>query len=256
MKLAKFSFLLAFMLLASVVVAQSQSSITIKTITIENGDTVVTERSYNSDGNGIILNDSVFNQNDHFIFFNNDYGLDTNFTERFHDIFSREMKDFFKDFNNNTFEMPDKNMEFFNKSFPLEMDTAFSKEYNFQMIPRDSNYSFREKKFSNNDITAENIIIPGKQAVSDYSVFPLPGERALKIVFQLNPGKATQLILKNENQKAIYKEKMPKASGIYTRLLDMNVYMPGTYYLEVRQGKSVSASRIILQKNNNQLFQF
>lgn len=256
MKFAKCLFLLTFMLLVNVVFAQSQSSITIKTITIENGDTVVSERSYNSDSNGIILNDSVFNQNDHFIFFNNDYNLDTNFTERFHDIFSREMKDFFKDFNNDAFEMPDNNMEFFNKSFPLDMDTAFSKEYNFQMVPRDTAYSYSGKKNSNNDITTENIIIPGKQVVNDYSVVAPPDERAIKIVFQLNPDKATQLILKNENQKIIYKEKMPKARGIYTRLLDMNVYMPGTYYLEVKQGKSVSASRIITQKNNNQIFQF
>jgi len=256
MKLAKLLLLLALLLPMNLIFAQSRSTVTIKTITIENGDTIVTERSYDSDGDGIILDDSIFNKNDHFIFFNNDYGLDTNFTERFHEIFSREMKDFFRDFNGYAFEMPENDIEFFNKSFPLDTDTAFSKEYNFQMIPRDTTFSFNDKKFSNNDITAEDIIIPGKQAVSDYSVVSDPNEWAVKIIFQLNPNKTTQLLLKDEKQKVIYKEKMPKASGIYTRLLDMNVYLPGTYYLEIKQGKSISASRIITKKNNNQIFQF
>jgi len=256
MKLAKFSFLLAFMLMVNVVFAQSQSTVTIKTITIENGDTIVTERSYNSDGNGIVFDDSIFNQNDRFIFFNNDYGLDTNFTKNFHDIFSREMKDFFRDFNNPAFEMPENNIEFFNKNFPLDMDTAFSRDYNYQMIPRDTSNTLLDTPFRNPEISTENILIPGKQPLSDFSVVSDPVERAVKIVFHLNPKKVTQLLLKDENQKIIYKEKIPKANGVYTRLLDMKVYLPGTYILEVTQGKSSSASRITKQKDNNQIFQF
>jgi hypothetical protein len=256
MKFANFSFLLAFMLMVNFVFAQSQSTITIKTVTIENGDTVVTERSYNSDGNGIILDDSIFGQDDHFIFFNNDYGLDTNFTQNFHDIFSREMKDFFRDFNNSGFDMPENNIEFFNKKFPLDMDTAFSKEYDFQMIPRDTAKAFPDKPLRKTDISTENIILPYKQPITDYSVVSDPDDYAVKIVFQLNPKKVTQLLLKDEKQKVIYKEKMPKASDMYTRLLDMNAYQPGTYILEVKQGKNCSASRIIAKKNNNQIFQF
>jgi len=256
MKLVKFSVLLALILSVNLIQAQTQSTISIKTITIQNGDTVVTERSYNSDGNGINFNDSIFNSDDHFMFFNKNYEIDTNFEENFNAIISREMKDFLKNFNYSPFETQENDIEFFNKTFPFDFDSTFSNEYDYQMIPQqdssvtspNKNYFRPLKPKGNFEIITENIIIPDKDCVIDFATSASTEDGSLKIVFQLDQKNYTKLLLKDEKQKDIYKEKIPKSSGVYTRLLDLKVYSPGTYFIEVRQGKKVSISKILLKK--------
>lgn len=227
--------------------AQSHSSVTIKTITIENGDTTVTERSYDSDGSGIIFNDSIFNRDNPFIFFNKQYSLDTNFTENFDRIIDREMKDFFQDFNGFSFEMPENSTELFNKVFPPDMDDAFTKDFPYRMIPDSLETNLDEgasKPARNTGISTENIIFPDRQSVSDF--FATAGDeiKSVQIVFQLDPKNTTRLILKDETKKTIYKEKIPKSKGVYTRLFDFKVYPSGIYFLEITQGKKASACRI------------
>ncbi|HOY32730.1 MAG TPA: hypothetical protein PKW80_12700 [Bacteroidales bacterium] len=237
--------------------SQSKSSITIKSITIENGDTIVKERHYNSDGNGIIFDDSIFGDNNQFIFFNNDYDIDTNFSEKFHEIFSREMNDFFQDFNHPLFDMPDNPIDFYKKSFPLNFDSVFSDEDQVHLHPDTTDASRNKAKsvppqaLRKKSITAENIILPYKQPVDEFLAEPGYEQGSVKIVFQLDQQKNTQLSIKDESKKTIYKEKIPRSKGIYTRLFDFSVYPSGIYFLELRQGKKSSVSRIYKKGNNN-----
>ncbi|HNW88484.1 MAG TPA: hypothetical protein PKN48_02410 [Bacteroidales bacterium] len=227
--------------------AQSHSSVTIKTITIENGDTTVSERSYDSDGSANIFNDSIFNHDNPFIFFNKQYSLDTNFTENFDRIINREMKDFFQDFNSFSFEMPENSTELFNKVFPPDMDDAFTKDFPSQMIPDSLETNLDDEPSQparNTGISTENIIFPDKQAISDFSATPGDEIKSVQIIFQLDPKNTTRLVLKDESKKTIYKEKIPKSKGVYTRLFDFKVYPSGIYFLELNQGKKASACRI------------
>jgi hypothetical protein len=192
MKTLIFSCLLA-VITPFTVFAQSKSTISIKTIKIENGDTIVTERSYNSDGDNIIMDGSIFNMDGPFIFFNNDYNLDTNFTEKFHETFSQEMKFFFNTFNGSPFDMPENAMELYKKNLPLNFDSVFSDKDFHQMIP-DTTRNYRDKAKSqtrkpkrNDHISTENIILPNKMPVSEFSAEPGDEAGNVKIVFQLDP---------------------------------------------------------------------
>jgi len=241
---------------------QSKTSITIKSMTIDNGDTTVSERTYNSDDDNIILNDSIFGDNNPFIFFNRDYSLDTNFDDNFDRIIRNEMQDFFQHFNTIPFDIPGQDNEFFSRPFNFDFDSIFSSENPVQMIP-DTNNQYGQKENSRpyrpikrNSITVENIIVPDRQTVEGYSITPGDDEGIVKIVFQLDPGKATQLLIKNDRKKQIYKEKIPVSKGVYTRLFDFSTYEAGTYYLELHQGKKISASTITIPEGNKNNFQF
>ena len=237
--------------------AQSKSTITIKTIKIENGDTIVTERSYNSDGDNVIIDDSTFSPGNHFIFFNNDYGLDTNFTENFSEIFSHEMRDFLDNFNVSPFEMPENTFEFLNKKFSPDFDTAFSNQDFYKMLPDTSGFSKNfdipkpPKQVHNESIITDNIILPNKQPVEEFLTEPSNEEGKVKISFLLDAKNATRLVIKDEAKKIIFKEKIHKSKGIYTRIFDFNVFPSGNYILELKQGNKQAASRIMVQRPNN-----
>ncbi len=242
--------------------SQSKTTITIKSMTIDNGDTTVSERTYNSDDDNIILDDSVFGGNDRFIFFNKDYTLDTNFDERFDQIIHREMKDFFQNFNAMPFDIPESGNDFFSKPFDFNFDSVFTDENLHRLLPDTTRQYPKKDNFdrinpiTRNNVTAENIIVPDRQPIDGYSVLPGVEAGSVKIVFQLDSKKSTQIRLKNYKKKTVYKEKIPSSKGIYTRIFDFSAYDAGTYYLELQQGKKFSASSITVPESNKNNFQF
>ncbi|MFA5195228.1 MAG: hypothetical protein WC401_05460, partial [Bacteroidales bacterium] len=240
------------------VLAQSKSTITIKTITIQNGDTVITQRSYDSEGdNNIFFSDTAFNNQDVFLFFNKDYDLDTNFSERFEEIFTREMKDFFKDLNMDNDDFFDKKFDIFDRTFPLDMNIdslfpdevyrmpdATEKEYE-QLKPR---IERQQQDNQAHRIVSEIIISSSLPNVSNFGTDEFSDDSQLKVYFQLDEKKSTLLTVDNDNHKSIYKEKIPKSKGLYTRLFDFSSYKPGIYYLSVKQGKKQSVSKVSINK--------
>lgn len=242
--------------------SQSKTSIVIKEMTIENGDTTVNERIINSDDENFMLNDSLFGGNNRFIFFNRDYSLDTNFEESFDQIIHREMKDFFQNFNATPFGIPGKDHDFFSRPFDFDFDTVFNSE-NLNPWNPDTSLKYQQqdqiepaRPLPRNMVTTEDLIIPDRLPLEGYSVKPGAEEGSVMIVCKLDSKKTTQILLKNSEKKTVYKEKIPSSKGIYTRIFDFSTYDEGTYYLELRQGKKFSASSITVPGSNKNNFQF
>jgi hypothetical protein len=250
----KFSIITVLLLTVISVSAQTKSTITIKSMTIQNGDTIVKEQTFQNDGNTMIY-DSLFDNNSRFLYFNKDYNLDTNFNQRFSDVFGHEMGDFLKKFNFPSGNLLDPDFDFFNHSFPLDFDSILFEHNNHSIIPEDKNLNYNEEiPFSQQlfpyDISCEKMISVAQSEIENYSTYPDPQEGTLKVSFNLDSQKPTLIFLSDANNKPFCKEKVPKSRGIYTRLFDLTVYEPGQYYLSVTQGKKHCKSLIMFKKNN------
>lgn len=236
--------------------AQSKSTITIKSMTIQNGDTIVKERTYHNDGNAMIY-DSLFDDNSRFLYFNNDYHLDTNFNERFSEAFGHEMEDFIKKFNYPSGNLFDKEFDFFDHSLSYNIDSLFSIDSMFtdsfnNNFTDDNNKNespFAEQWFPYN-INCENLISTLKPSIDNFSTEPDQSKGLLKVSFNLDPQKQTVICFNDSDNRTIYKEKLPKSKGLYTRLFDLSVYQPGIYFITVSQGKKQSKSILKFSKNN------
>jgi hypothetical protein len=232
--------------------AQNESTITIKSMTIVNGDTIVKEKTYHNQGNAIIT-DTTFDSDMPFLYFNRDYNLDTNFDERFSENFGDKIQEFLKNFNNPDGHLLDQNFDFFNKGFSFGFDSSLMKPFREKIKPEPENLN-KEKKIMPEepalyDINAENIVSSTKPSIKCFNVVANQHEGTLKVSFSLDEKNQTLLRIGNSENKVIYKEKIPKSKGMYTRLFDMTVYEPGTYYLTVVQGKKQNKSQIIFRKN-------
>ncbi len=261
MKTLAFKFIVITVLLLTVISAsgQTKSSITIRSMTIENGDTIVKEKTYNNEGNGIIA-DSLFDNNSRFLFFNKDYNLDTNFNEHFSDMFGTEMQNFLKKFNYPNGNLMDPDFSFFNHNFGFDIDSNLIKPFQYKGFPDikptqpEINNEQSElpytKQWQPYDIQNEPIVSSLKPKIFNYSTEANTQDGSLKLSFNLDNSNPTLIELSNSENNSIYKEKIPKSKGLYTRLFDLTVYEPGIYYLTVTQGKKQNKTLIVFKKNN------
>jgi len=253
-KTLKFILLTVLLLSVSKLNAQTESTITIKSMTIENGDTIVKEKTYHNEGSGII-DDSLFDTNSRFLFFNKDYNLDTNFNEHFSDMFGNEMQNFLKRFNYPNGNLMDPNFDFFNHNFGFGIDSNLIKPFKQKsVIPNDSLFAKKEIPFTKHwqpyDIRDELIVSSLKPEIENYFTQADQQEGSLKLTFSLDSKNPTVISLTNSDNKSVYKEKIDKSKGIYTRLFDLTVYEQGIYYLTVTQGKKQNKTLIVFKKNN------
>ncbi len=232
--------------------AQIKSTIKIKSITIENGDTIVNEKTYQNDGNTIIY-DTMSNDNSRFLFFNKDFEIDTNFDQSFSDNFSREMSEFIKKFNSPRDNFFDNDFDFFDQKIPYNFDSLFMNHGQKSIIPVDTSGEDMEiplpKKMSAYNISCENIFLPEKHSVNNYTIHPDSEEGSLKVSFSLDPKKSSTICFIDANNKTFYKEKVPKSKGTYTRIFDLTVIDPGTFYITITQGTLQSKSLVIFKRN-------
>lgn len=249
----KFCFIAVMLITALLASAQTKSTITIKSMTIQNGDTIAKEQTFQNDGNTMIY-DSLFDNNSRFLFFNRNYDLDTNFKQGFSDIFGKEMNDFMKKFNFPSGNLMDPDFDFFGHDLNLDLDSAFSKLYHQKLFPDDSDAENPEEMpqlqtLLPYEISCEKLISIDQNEVAGYATEPDDREGNIKVSFTLDAQKESVICLYDAANKPFYKEKVPKSKGIYTRLFDFTVYEPGTYYVSVAQGKKISKSRIVFKKN-------
>ena len=232
--------------------AQIKSTIKIKSITIENGDTIVNEKTYQNDGNAIIY-DTMSNDNSRFLFFNNEFEIDTNFSQGFSDTFSREMSEFIKKFNSPMDNFFDIDFDFFDQKNSLNFDSLFMNHAQKHSIPLDTSVENIEtplpKKESAYNISCENIFLPEKHSVTNYTIHPDSEEGSLKVSFSLDPEKSSTICFIDANNRTFYKEKVPKSKGTYTRIFDLIVMNQGTFYISISQGNLQSKSLVNFRKN-------
>jgi hypothetical protein len=251
MKNSTLKFCLITILLITVisVSAQTKSTLLIKSMTIQNGDTIVKEQSIQNEGKPLIY-DSLFDNNSLFLFFNKDYELDTNLSDNFSKSFGHEMENFLKEFN-----FPSENLfgQDFDLGFPSNIDSMFSHAYPpdiFKNNPDSENSeSPKAKVWYPYSISCENMVSILNPSLDNYSAEPDPLKGIVKITFSLDEQKPTAICITDSKNKIVYKEKLPKSKGIYVRLFDFSVYEPGDYYINITQGKKQNKSLLIFSKN-------
>jgi len=265
-------------------ITQGKSYMKMKTMKIENGDTIVTEKEYSGDGN-MDIEDSITDNgfgNFHFNMFNG--AADSSFFKNFSGM--ENMQNMFKDFNLGMNENFFENFNFpeFNKSFDVD---SIIKEFNFNdsnsYFPSLRNNKMIIKSFKDDDSeTADStdktkpgmdIQIFGKDengnqitynkkiTIRDYTdnssknndneiqvdVFPNPSDNYFNVSFQLDPKNKTIITINDINGKQLQKEIIDKESGLYTRQFDMKDFSKGVYFINIKQGKNVVSKQIIIE---------
>jgi len=248
----KFSFITVLLMTVISVSAQNNATIHFKTMTIHNGDTIVKEQNLPGDGSTFI-SDSLFDNNTHFLYFNNDFNLDTNFNDNFSESFSNEMKEFLKQFSFPSGNMFGQGFDNFGFDLPIDMDSMFRKNFPSNGLPGDSiNNNFVQPQTNfwyPYSISCDNMVSVFGPVLDNYSTEPDLMNGTLKVSFSLDALKPTLIRISNSKNKTVYKEKLRKSSGLYTRLFDLSVYEPGKYFLTITQGKKQNKSILTFSKN-------
>jgi len=281
--------LLSFAAFINSVVAQdnnqpkSKSYVKIKSMKIVNGDTVITEKEYNGDGN-MDIEDSLNGQgfgNFSFKSFSNPF--DTSFRQNY-----SQMENMFRNFNFGGNDLFFRNFEYPDFQMPrngFDVDSII-KEFNFRnsdsLFPSlgDNQIIIKSFKDKNKSMQIDsstksnpnmNVQIFGKNnkgqqvmynkkiTISDnvnntskfdkdelpIEVFPNPGDGFFNVQFQLDPVNNTTIEITDMDGNQLMRESMEKESGTYTRQFDMKDYAKGNYLINIKQGKK-SASRLII----------
>ena len=243
---------MVLLLTVSIVQAQINSTITIKSITIHNGDTILKEQTYQNDGNTLIY-DSLFDNNSRFLFFDKDYHLDTVFDDNFSDIFGTEMNDFLKRFYGQNDNLLEWSFDFFNHKFPLDLDSLITEPFLDEAVPdnkegkKNENYNFPLRNQYN--ISCTKTPSPSGSEIINFTLENDDENGYVNVSFLLDAKKSTTITLSNANNKTIYTEKIVKSSGMYTRTYDMTVFDPGIYYITLNQGKKKDKGLIDYKRN-------
>ncbi|MEI6124571.1 MAG: hypothetical protein WCQ95_13185 [Bacteroidota bacterium] len=251
----KFIFCAVLCLTALWVAAQTKSSITIKSITIQDGDTLVNEKKYTGDAY-ILISDSLFDTDSRFLFFNNGYTLDTNFNKHFSDEFGREVGDFIKKFNKPSENLFDQNFNFFDNSNMPNYDSIF-KKFNLDITQIPDAKSQYLNNPPHNPMNSKRYIIPQnmvtsvKEKITDFDLTTNPLAETCQVRFMLDPSKPSIITLRDASHKKVCSECLPKSVGLYTRLFDFAIYKPGVYTLKVMQGKKFAQCELSIQMANH-----
>lgn len=250
----------------------SKQSFHIKTIRIENGDTVITENSYESDGNGelIILDTINFGYSD--MMFNldqlNQAFYDNAFDRAYQDMMLN-LNEIIEQFNNNTSDFFNGFPEFYfsdtlnNDSIInnfynryLQTDTSYQKEgkerkpgINSNNLQLEYNKNLQKKRIVREIyITKSDTIGKRKKwSIKGFQIMANSPEAYINLIFNLNSKHESTIIISNSSGTQIISEELPRGQGQFTRHIDVSSFPSGVYYIEVRQGKATKTTRIIIQ---------
>jgi hypothetical protein len=254
----------------------SKQYIHIQTMRIENGDTIVTEKNYESDGNGSIQFNDSLRPSDGTFGFNYQIEPFSDFSDSAYTENWKQMEKMLNDMNSINFnffgDYPDINFE-----FPIDPDSLLQE---FEMQSTDSVYIGKHKlskykKYSDTVINLEpfshdnlnnkgNIhtkndrqifvsedtrkIAPNsKNEVENFNILINPEENIFNLSFNLDNKKPSRITFEDASGKVVYEENLGKGMGQFNRQFDLQNYSNGVYYLSVIQGKKSSCKRVILQ---------
>lgn len=223
--------------------AQNQTSITVKTMRIVNGDTVWTEKTIQGNGD-FHENDTLRSSDPSFLFFRREYSLDTSFSEDFEKMFSDEINQFLRSFNtmDQTWNLPGFERYFFADTlFKSFTDSSAMIDYLLRLLPDTMQFPVNEQPMVRPPakLMARQIISSFGREVEGFGVEPESPDRMINVWFMLSPERKTLLEIEGCGKKSCYSERLPKADMQYNRRFDLGFLKPGTYYIKVSQGRKV-----------------
>ena len=231
--------------------SQTKSIITIKSMTIENGDTVVNEKTYTGDGN-LMIDDTLFNNQFHIGSMNSDMDLDSifNFSQHFRNLDlsqffdNQDWPEMFNNLNGNSHDMFQFN--------PNIMDNMIKKFSDSLQQDENMNRFFNPKSFEDNNFgrnTNQSVVctpVPtAKKEISNIEVIIEPNSPYLRVAFDLSKNSGSSIYIYDDQNKQISEETVRKGSGTYSRLYDSSNFPDDCCYLVVKQGKKLSKYRIL-----------
>lgn len=209
----------------------SKQRMTFKSMVIQNGDTLITEKNIESDDPNARLSDSIFSQNGMFKF---DFGgQDTDsFFQNFSDSFSSPSFDFDHFFQADSL---------FNKMFlnGFILDTNLMSPNPFFLNLPNSNNLKTSSDSVNRPLEAINI-----ESTIDIRV--LPDVKKMNIMFNLSNSNISLLSVENEQNKTMFSEQIEPAQGYYVRQIDFSEFSKGVYVIKLVQGTSIITKSITL----------
>jgi hypothetical protein len=198
-----------------------------KSITIQNGDTIITEKNLDSDDPKANLSDSIPFGNGSIQFHFGDGNSD----------------DFFMNFDN--FQFP--NAPFSNN--PFLSDSLFNQFFSPHFMI-DSNYNYQHPFFTppQSDYNRRSIqnLNHNNYNLSEFKVAVLPEINKLNITFRLSPTTNSEINVINDKGESVLKEQLERSDGYYVHQIDLSQLQKGKYTITLNQGERRESTKVIV----------
>lgn len=86
-----------------------------------------------------------------------------------------------------------------------------------------------------------------KNMTSETTVFPNPNHGAFKVSFENAQKSNVTITIADKNAVVVYEEKLNDFKGKYEKEIDLSAQPKGTYYLNIKQGKQETNSKIVIE---------
>jgi hypothetical protein len=130
---------------------------------------------------------------------------------------------------------PDVNMYHFRDITPEGFQIPDQHGWN-SMIQR------RQPSFSVEDVA----IYPEKNSVKNFIIKPMPGTTVLLVEAELGNKKSVYTVY-DQRGNVLQQERIERLEGEFRRVLDMSEMQSGTYFVEIKNGKSTKKKRLTIR---------
>lgn len=86
-----------------------------------------------------------------------------------------------------------------------------------------------------------------KNMTGETTVFPNPNHGAFKVSFENAQKSNVTISIADKNAVVVYEEKLNDFKGKYEKEIDLSAQPKGTYYLNIKQGKQETNSKIVIE---------
>ena len=210
-------------------VQNGKQRMTFKSIVIQSGDTVVTEKNIESDDPNAQLSDSIPMQNGMFKFSFGDKNADQ----------------FFNDFGN----FNDPLSSVFQNPF---MNDSLLNRFMSPQFPQDSNIFFHNPAIEQKQgVSRQNFNKEEEDAhrVSAFKVAILPEINKINITFKLSPQFPSRIRVEDKQGKPAFAEQVETSEGYFVRQIDLGQLKAGKYTVKLIQGEKVETENIVISQN-------
>jgi hypothetical protein len=211
----------------------SKQRMTFKSIVIQNGDTVVTEKNIESDDPNAQLSDSIPMQNGMFRFSFGDKNADQ----------------FFNDFGN----FNDPLSSVFQNPFMSDslLNRLINPHYTLDSNGFFQNPGFRNPSFEQNQgMPHQNFNKDEEEAnkVSSFKVAILPEINKINITFKLSPQFPSMISVEDKQGRPAFAEQVEASEGYFVRQIDLEKLKAGKYTVKLVQGGKIETENILISQ--------
>lgn len=131
----------------------------------------------------------------------------------------------------------------FNFDFDSLFQEQFQQPFQFRNFFGEGNISVGTPTFSVEDVA----IYSEKNRVKDFYIKPVPGQNILLVEAKLDNKKTIYSVYDHRGTALVYEKIRRGSGGDFRRVIRMDNLKSGTYFVEIKNGKSIKKKRIILQ---------